>query len=162
MRFSVIALVATVAAVANAQSDLYPFAADGPCVTKCLLDVGVSMFPAFTDDPASPNFMESLSYAHSKGQPKYTAYMTKTGPCIGACPASEQEFYLKNYPAKQAWYDAKLNGGTTTAGPTGTATTSFSHPVPTGSDPSPTSGAGSLVASSLVGALTLISAAALF
>ncbi|KAI7825379.1 hypothetical protein BC939DRAFT_448686 [Gamsiella multidivaricata] len=87
MRFSAVAILAAVVAVANAQSDAYPFKDNGACVAKCLLDAGLSMDPNFTDDPTNPNFLTSLGYAHDKGTPKYTAYMTKSGTCITGCPA---------------------------------------------------------------------------
>ncbi|KAG0230394.1 hypothetical protein B0O80DRAFT_495785 [Mortierella sp. GBAus27b] len=109
MRFSVVALVAAVAAVANAQSDAYPFKPNGPCVAECLLSVGKKMDPNFTDDPTSPNFISSLSYAHDRGTPKYTTYMSETGQCIMKCPAAEQELYKEDYEAKATWYTNNKN-----------------------------------------------------
>ncbi|KAI8347235.1 hypothetical protein B0O80DRAFT_465842 [Mortierella sp. GBAus27b] len=85
MRASVVALIAAVAAVANALD--YPFQSDGPCVSKCLSDAGKSLYSSWTDDPNSPNFIESLSYAHERGTDKYRNFMTKAGMCMGPCPA---------------------------------------------------------------------------
>jgi len=46
------------------------------------------MLADFTDDPANPNFIASLSLAHDRGTPKYTSYMTDTGMCFvnSKCP----------------------------------------------------------------------------
>ncbi|KAF9358632.1 hypothetical protein BGX26_001261 [Mortierella sp. AD094] len=112
MRFSVIAIVAAIAAVAHAQTDYYPFTPNGPCVKSCLLTVGKKMDPKFTDEPTDPYFITSLSYAHERQTPKYIAYMTETGPCVGKCPMEEQTLYNLDYPKKMDWYLAHKNGGT--------------------------------------------------
>ncbi|KAF9109244.1 hypothetical protein BGX27_007834 [Mortierella sp. AM989] len=174
MRFSVVALVAAVAAVAHAQSAAYPFAPNGPCVKECLLTVGKGMDPNFTDDPTSPYFITSLAFAHERQTPKYMAYMSTTGPCIGKCPLEEQGIYNKDYPAKNDWYVANKNGGGTAPSSSSGATSSgkpsaTSAPAPgstSGSTapPKPTDGssASSLAASSFVGAAALLVAVALF
>ncbi|KAG0004359.1 hypothetical protein BGZ79_009503 [Entomortierella chlamydospora] len=190
MRFSVIAIVAAIAAVAHAQTDYYPFKPNGACVKSCLLTVGQKMDPQFTDDPTNPYFIASLAYAHERGTPKYIAYMTETGPCIGKCPADEQALYNLDYPAKNDWYVAHKNDAAATASATAPASsttsaaagssTTFGSSQPTSASSSaanaassssttatPTNtnkdnGAGSLAASSLVGAAVLLSAAALF
>ncbi|KAF9318305.1 hypothetical protein BG003_011537 [Podila horticola] len=153
MRFSVVTIVATVVAVASAQelNPLYPFKPNGACVDKCLVDVGNKMLPGqFTEDPANPNFMASLALAHERGTPKYTAYMTETGPCIGKCSAEEQALYNSQYQAKNAWYASKkaelAGNGTTTSAPAPTAT----------------GAASTLKMSGLVGAAAVISAAIFF
>ncbi|KAF8977577.1 hypothetical protein BGZ46_007268 [Entomortierella lignicola] len=170
MRFSVIALVATVAAVANAQTDYYPFQPNGACVKSCLLTVGKDMDPKFTDEPTDPYFISSLYYAHERGTPKYIAYMTKTGPCIAKCPQAEQDLYNKDYPPKNDWYLAHKNGGAATssgaASPSATSSGAVTNGTATTSASAKStnagSGAGSLAASGLVGAVALLSAAALF
>ncbi|KAG0309703.1 hypothetical protein BGZ98_009461 [Dissophora globulifera] len=121
MRFSALAVLAAVVAVANAQTDAYPFKPNGPCVAKCLLDVGKTMYPDFTDDPTNAHFLESLGYAHDKGTPKYITYMTNTGMCIGSCPKEELDLYNSQYQAKADWYASKK--GTTTS-PTAAASPS--------------------------------------
>ncbi|KAF9347019.1 hypothetical protein BGX34_003463 [Mortierella sp. NVP85] len=141
MRFSVVALVAAVAAVANAQSDAYPFKPNGPCIKNCLDTVGKKMFADFTDDPANPNFMASLALAHERGTPKYTSYMTDTGMCFvnSKCPQEEQDLYSQQYEAKNEWYQKNKNAGGKKSGAS-------------------TSG----IASGLVGTVALLGAVALF
>ncbi|KAG0316508.1 hypothetical protein BG000_004839 [Podila horticola] len=153
MRFSVVAIAAAVVAIASAQelNPLYPFKPNGPCVAKCLLDGGNKVLPGqFTEDPANPNFMASLAIAHERGTPKYTAYMTDTGPCKGKCSPEEQALYSSQYEAKNVWYankKAELAGnGTTTSAPAPTAT----------------GAASTLKMSGLVGAAAVMSAVILF
>ncbi|KAF9311261.1 hypothetical protein BG003_007598 [Podila horticola] len=130
MRFSVVAIVAAVAAVASAQelNPLYPFKPDGPCIQKCLTDSGNKMLPGkFTTDPSNPNFLESLSYAHDRGTPKYTAYMTETGMCIATsgCSPAEQDLYRAQYEAKMTWYiDAKAKASASKSAAAGSAAVS--------------------------------------
>ncbi|KAG0076993.1 hypothetical protein BGZ93_004129 [Podila epicladia] len=158
MRFSVVAIVATVVAVVSAQelNPLYPFKPNGACVNQCLLDTGNKMLPGqFTQDPSNPNFMASLALAHDRGTPKYSAYMGETGPCIAKCPTEEQNLYTSQYTAKTAWYASKkaeLAGNGTT-----TATTTASAPGPTA-----TGAASTLKMSGLVGAAAVMSAVILF
>ncbi|KAK3806824.1 MAG: hypothetical protein J3Q66DRAFT_392877 [Benniella sp.] len=106
MHFSAVALVAAVALASSAQAVDYPFKPNGPCVSKCLNDAGKSMYSKFTDDPNSPYFFESLSYAHERGTQKYTDYMTKSGMCLATanCPKSEIDIYQNQYAEKSAWY----------------------------------------------------------
>lgn len=73
------------------------------------------MYEKFTSDPCNPEFMASLAFAHERGTPNYTKYMTDTGMCIMGCPATEQNLYNEQYKAKAAWYaNAKANGTDTT------------------------------------------------
>ncbi|KAF9362784.1 hypothetical protein BGX34_005511 [Mortierella sp. NVP85] len=126
MRFAIVALVAAVALVPSAQAVDYPFKPNGPCVAKCLNDAGKSMFPNFTDNPNSPYFIESLSYAHERGTQKYTDYMTKSGMCLAtsACPQDETDLYQAQYAAKAAWYqENKSKPFTTTTTTVKTTTT---------------------------------------
>ncbi|KAF9387541.1 hypothetical protein CPC16_006988 [Podila verticillata] len=156
MRFSVVAIVAAVVAVASAQelNPLYPFKANGPCVDKCLVDVGNKMLPGvFTEDPSNPNFMKSLALAHERNTPAYTAYMTETGMCLSKCPADEQALYQSQYQAKTNWYQSHKANGTETS-PDSTAT-------PTGGAGAG-SGASTLKMSGMVGAAALMGAVVLF
>ncbi|KAG0275386.1 hypothetical protein BGZ95_008842 [Linnemannia exigua] len=164
MRFSVVALVAAVVAVASAQdaplNPLYPFPAEGACVEACLVKIGKNMMPNFTRDPASPDFLASLAFAHERDTPAYKKYMGETGPCIAKCPAAEQGQYMKAYDAKAAWYYAKT-GKTPTAsanpnaGLPGATGTGASGAKPTGN------GAVANSASALVGAVAVLSTLAL-
>ncbi|KAF9420205.1 hypothetical protein BGZ94_009175 [Podila epigama] len=159
MRFSVIAIAAAVVAVVSAQDPhptLYPFKANGACVHKCLTDVGLDMDPKFTNDPTNEYFIKSLGYAHDRGTPKYTAYMTGTGMCIMKCPKVEQDLYNEQYEAKNDFYVKKK-------------AELAAQPTPTPDDKAtdkPAGGAGngasSLAASGLVGAAALLGAVALF
>ncbi|KAG0016604.1 hypothetical protein BGZ81_011137 [Podila clonocystis] len=130
MRFSVVAIVAAVVAIASAQelNPLYPFKPDGSCIQKCLTDSGNKMLPGkFTTDPANPNFLESLGLAHDRGTPKYTAYMTETGMCIATsgCSQAEQDLYRSQYEAKMTWYtDAKAKAATAKSAASGSAAVS--------------------------------------
>ncbi|KAG0252603.1 hypothetical protein BG011_006876 [Mortierella polycephala] len=149
MRFSAIAIISAVVAVASAQTEGYPFTPNGECVAACLVKAGTGLFPNFSSDPNSPYFIESLSYAHDRGTPKYTAFMTASGMCIGGCPKEEQDHYLADNEAKSDWYAA--NKDTYQSG-------SGDSPAPT-----PESAASSaVVAKGLVGAAALMGAIALF
>ncbi|KAG0380543.1 hypothetical protein BGX24_007398 [Mortierella sp. AD032] len=166
MRFSVVALVAAVVAVASAQelNPLYPFPPNGECIDACLIKVGKDMMPNFTNDPASPDFLASLAFAHERDTPAYKKYMGTTGPCVGRCPADQQQAYLKGYEAKAAWYYAKIGKTPTATGnpnagqpgqPGASATGSGAVTKPTGS------GAVANSASALVGAVAILSTLAL-
>ncbi|KAI1317407.1 hypothetical protein EDD11_008471 [Mortierella claussenii] len=165
MRFSVVAIVASVLAVANAYD--YPFKANGQCVAKCLLDAGKGMYADFTDDPTNPHFLESLSYAHERGTPKYTTYMTKSGMCLTKCPTGELDLYNQQYGAKNEWYKAAkaaaAAGSTSFAVPSYTGTPASGHGA--GGPPTATSSASAIqspnAASSLVvGSTAAVGAAA--
>lgn len=91
------------------------------------------MFADFTSDPNNPNFIKSLGYAHDRGTPKYTNYMTKTGLCISKCPQAQLNLYNEQYDAKNTWYLANKNGGTTEPGVAPSATGSAPAPGTTGS-----------------------------
>ncbi|KAF9082923.1 hypothetical protein BGX23_011958 [Mortierella sp. AD031] len=183
MRFSVVALVAALVAVSSAQDIVdptYPFKPNGPCVDKCLNDIGKKLMPGFTSDPKDPKFLESLGYAHDRGTPKYTAYMNQTGLCISSCPREEQNLYSQQYKEKNAWYVEKKAGGTPGAGnsaaipsggasatPSGgaSATPSGGASATTTGGAKPTGGAGSdaaaNAASGLVSVVALLGAVAL-
>ncbi|KAF9082969.1 hypothetical protein BGX29_003481 [Mortierella sp. GBA35] len=167
MRFSVVALVAALVAVSSAQDIVdptYPFKPNGPCVDKCLNDIGKKLMPGFTSDPKDPKFLESLGYAHDRGTPKYTAYMNQSGMCIMKCPAEEQNLYLQQANEKNAWYVEKKAGGTPGAG-NSTAIPSGGASATTTGGAKPTGGAGSdaaaNAASGLVGVVALLGAVAL-
>ncbi|KAG0051553.1 hypothetical protein BGZ83_003562 [Gryganskiella cystojenkinii] len=143
MRFSTIAIVASVIAAVSAVE--YPFKDNGPCVQKCLDDIGKQVYPDFTSDPNNPHFMESLSFAHEKGTPKYTNYMAKTGMCYSNCPRPELDLYIAQFQPKTDWYLAQKNGG---VAPTNTTS---------GSGPKPTNAAVGVSASgAFVGAAALV------
>ncbi|KAG0291211.1 hypothetical protein BGZ96_005404 [Linnemannia gamsii] len=119
MHFTTVTIASAVVAVASAQTlnPLYPFQPNGACVDACLNKAGKSMFDKFTNDPCSPDFMASLAFAHERGTPNYTKYMTDTGMCIMNCPKPEQELYNEQYKGKAAWYaDKKANGTDPIAG----------------------------------------------
>ena len=122
------------------------------------------MYADFTSDPNNPHFIESLSYAHDRGTPKYTTYMTKTGMCISKCPQSELDFYNEQYQAKADWYNANKNGGTAATGTAPAPAVSGSAPSGTsGAAPKPTSAASNVAASAgLIGAAAIGAAALLF
>ncbi|KAG0360538.1 hypothetical protein BG005_010455 [Podila minutissima] len=147
MRFSVVAIVAAAVAVASAQelNPLYPFKPNGACVQKCLDDAGNKMLPGkWTSDPSQPGFLESLGFAHDRGTPKYSSYMSETGTCIATkgCPPPEQELYKSQYEAKMAWYlDAKAKAAAAAA---------------------KSAAAGSAAVSGFMGAAALVAAVALF
>ncbi|KAF8947730.1 hypothetical protein BGZ47_008102 [Haplosporangium gracile] len=155
MRFSTVAIASAVVAVASAQdvNPLYPFQPNGPCVDGCLTKVGKSMFDKFTNDPASPDFMASLAFAHERDTPAYKTYMTQTGMCIMNCPMSEQDLYNTQYKGKAAWYADKKAGGTGT--PSGNATAPVTTPT------TPPSGAVANSASVLVSVVAVLSTIAL-
>ncbi|KAF9911635.1 hypothetical protein EC991_002753 [Linnemannia zychae] len=157
MRFSTVAVVAAVVAVASAQdaplNPLYPFRPNGPCVDACLTKTGKSMMPNFTSDPASPDFLASLSLAHDRDTPAYKKFMASTGMCIYQCPEAEKLVYNVDYPAKAEWYYAK----------TGKTPTASANPD-AGMNPQPTGGASGAVAntaSALVGVAAFLSTVAL-
>ncbi|GJJ77129.1 hypothetical protein EMPS_09488 [Entomortierella parvispora] len=156
MRFSTIAIVASIVAAASAVD--YPFKPNGACVQTCLDSVGKDMNPNFTSDPNSPYFMESLSYAHDRGTPKYITYMTKTGMCISKCPQDQLDLYNAQYQAKADWYAANKNGGTAASGSAtapAPSTTSGTTPKPTGAASGVSASLG-LVGAAAVGAAVLL------
>ncbi|KAF9968939.1 hypothetical protein BGZ73_009008, partial [Actinomortierella ambigua] len=111
----------------------YPFQPDGACVAGCTNEAGKSLFPNYTQDPKSPYFIESLSYAFERGSPKTTEFMIKAGTCMQSCPQAELDLYRNQYNAKLAWYNAN-KGTQPTVAPTTPApvvTTTTVAPIPT-------------------------------
>ncbi|KAF9181262.1 hypothetical protein BGZ51_005565 [Haplosporangium sp. Z 767] len=162
MRFSAIAIISTVVAVASAQTGGYPFKANGACVAACLDKAGKSMFPNFSSDPNSPYFIESLSYAHDRGTPKYMAYMTQTGTCISTCPKDEQDQYMADYQAKADWYAANKDSYKPGSGGSAAPSASSSSGAPAPSNKPESAASSAVVAKGLVGAAALMGAVALF
>ena len=65
------------------------------------------MWSEWTDDPASLNFIESLSYKCQRGDPAYTAFMTQSGTCMMNCSESENSDYgNREHPDSCRWYEA--------------------------------------------------------
>ncbi|KAF9397189.1 hypothetical protein BGZ94_006378, partial [Podila epigama] len=95
----------------------YPFLPNGPCVDKCMNDVGKALFPNYSEDPASPYFWESMDLSYNRGTPATIQFMTDTGMCFGRsqCPKEELDLYSNQWTAQKAWYDANRPPRTTVA-----------------------------------------------
>ncbi|KAF9903604.1 hypothetical protein EC991_003516 [Linnemannia zychae] len=107
----------------------FPFLPNGPCVAKCTLEAGKSLYPDYSEDPKSPFFWESMSYSYVRGSTKNQAFMIKAGTCMAPCPKPEITLYTSQYSAQVNWYNA--NKPTTTAPPTTTTTTTTTTAPPT-------------------------------
>ncbi|KAG0010799.1 hypothetical protein BGZ80_001177 [Entomortierella chlamydospora] len=118
-------------------SSYFPFAPEGACVVGCTTSAGLSMFPNYSEDPASPYFIESLSYSYESGSANTGAFMTKAGMCMGRCPQDELDLYNAQYPGKKAWY--LEHKGTTTTAPATTAPTTARTTTTTSASTVPTS-----------------------
>ncbi|KAF9586395.1 hypothetical protein BGW38_005826 [Lunasporangiospora selenospora] len=152
MRFTTIAAVAAVAAVAQAQITDYPFPANAPCIQGCIDKVGKAEFADFSMDPANPNFMASLAFISERGTPRYSAFMGKTGPCMMSCTQQEQDDYRAAFDKKVQWYLAKK---AELAGKNNTK-------PDTANPNNKTSSANTMVASGLAGAAAFVGAVVLF
>ncbi|KAG0316400.1 hypothetical protein BGZ97_006915, partial [Linnemannia gamsii] len=137
MRFSAVAIAAALIAVANAQSDYFPFPREGSCIEACTDRVGKTRFPEYNDvDEYGARFIESLSYSYESGSENTRLFMNEVGQCMGSCPPAQLTPYAMMFPQKRTWYNAnKL--GTPPPRPTAvvpTATTS-APPVVTSTPP---------------------------
>ncbi|KAF9955311.1 hypothetical protein BGZ72_003834 [Mortierella alpina] len=108
MRFTIVAVAASLIAAASAALPKYDFKPDGPCVEACTLKAGKELFPNFTHDQSSPYFLQSLAYDHDRAHPKYRDMMMSAGMCMGACPKAEQDLYRAQFQAKTVWYQNAL------------------------------------------------------
>ncbi|KAI7857371.1 hypothetical protein BDC45DRAFT_578855 [Circinella umbellata] len=80
------------------------------CVKECKISAGRALWSEWTDDPASPNFIESLSYKCQRGDPVYTAFMTQSGTCMMNCSESENSDYgNREHPDSCKWYEEHKN-----------------------------------------------------
>ncbi|KAG0268600.1 hypothetical protein DFQ27_006238, partial [Actinomortierella ambigua] len=104
--FSAVALIASVAAVASAAVN-YPFAPSSPCMSACSIEEGKKIYPDYTQDPASPHFMKSIEVELFKGHPDYSKFQMNAGMCWMKCPQAEQEAYIKDFPARRAWFESQ-------------------------------------------------------
>ncbi|KAI9250158.1 hypothetical protein BDA99DRAFT_425192, partial [Phascolomyces articulosus] len=99
----------------------YDVAAPGDCVKDCKIKAGRDLWAQWTDDPASPDFIESLSYKCERGNPAYTAFMTSSGTCMMNCPEDQNNDYgSREHPDSCTWYNAHKDdecseGGSTTS-----------------------------------------------
>ncbi|KAG2227777.1 hypothetical protein INT45_002015 [Circinella minor] len=76
------------------------------CVKECKINAGRALWSEWTDNPASPNFIESLSYKCQRGDPVYTAFMTQSGTCMMNCSESENSDYgNREHPDSCKWYE---------------------------------------------------------
>ncbi|KAG0167863.1 hypothetical protein DFQ28_002728 [Apophysomyces sp. BC1034] len=112
-------LVGTLAlgSVASAATNCNPtFSApfSGDCITNCNKKAGTGLYKDWTNDPASPKFIESLSYQCAKGTTTYTAFMTDAGICMMGCSKDEQTAFGKEFQVACQWYsdhkDDKCDG----------------------------------------------------
>ncbi|KAG0228499.1 hypothetical protein BGW42_002123 [Actinomortierella wolfii] len=155
MKFSVVALVASVVAVASAID--YPFAAEPKCIADCKMEAGKKIMADYTLDPQNPKFMESQAIEMVKGTPNYTRFMSESGMCMSKCTQEEQQAYMKDFAARREWYQKQTGSG---GAPSGTS--------PSGAAPSsqptdkPGSGASMLTVSGFAAAAAGAVAVALF
>ncbi|KAF9943185.1 hypothetical protein BGZ75_001782 [Mortierella antarctica] len=152
MRFLTVAAAVSVVAVASAQTEKYPFKPDGACVEACTLKEGKLLFPNFTHDENSPNWLESLGFDHDRSHPKYSTMMMNAGICMSACPVPEQELFRAQFQAKTEWYQKAKSGAgkpePTTGGDGGASATSVRPTTaPTGASVAPPAASGSPAAS---------------
>ncbi|KAG0203519.1 hypothetical protein BGX33_009057, partial [Mortierella sp. NVP41] len=145
MRLSAVAIVVSLAAVANAQSAYFNFPPEGPCIRKCTDTLGKARFANYDDvDEYGAYFIESLSYTFDSGTPKTISFMMDTGICFSTpmCPSDELALYRSQYQAKKDWYIAHKNTPPpprpTTAPPTTVAPTTVA-PTTTSAPPTTTS-----------------------
>ncbi|KAF9975340.1 hypothetical protein BGZ73_001061 [Actinomortierella ambigua] len=155
MKFSVVAIVASVAAVASAIE--YPFAPTGQCMAACNMDIGKKIFADYTMDPNNPNFLKSQELELVKGTPSYTRFMTEGGMCWSKCPTEETQAYMKDFPERRIWYQKQT--GTFTGTPSGAPQATY---VPPNTKPTPTAGASALTVSGLAAVAAGAVAFALF
>ncbi|KAI9491728.1 hypothetical protein BDB00DRAFT_746836, partial [Zychaea mexicana] len=106
----------------------YDVAEPGPCVKECKIKAGQDMWAQWTDDPASADFIESLSYKCERGTPAYTTYMTQSGMCVMNCSADEQADYGNREHADScAWYQEHKDDTCAEASPSPSASADASE-----------------------------------
>ncbi|KAI8146164.1 hypothetical protein BJV82DRAFT_497777, partial [Fennellomyces sp. T-0311] len=85
----------------------YNVAGYGDCTKQCKVNAGRELYADWTDDPTSPNFIESLKYKCERGFPAYTTFMTVSGTCLlGSCSKEEQQDYSREHAESCEWYAA--------------------------------------------------------
>lgn len=70
---------------------------------------GQSLWPEWTDDPASSNFINSLAFQCEKGTPNYMAFMTSAGMCMTSCSADDQAAFKTEFQQACQWYTSHSN-----------------------------------------------------
>ncbi|ORE21699.1 hypothetical protein BCV71DRAFT_167306, partial [Rhizopus microsporus] len=102
-------LAAAAATAVSAQScnPTYNTPSAGECFAKCNESAGKTFFSDWTSDPASPNFLKSLSLMCSKGTAEYMAFMTKAGMCMVSC--SNPDLFNQEFASACAWWEQHKN-----------------------------------------------------
>ncbi|KAL4401731.1 hypothetical protein ACI68E_001378 [Malassezia pachydermatis] len=101
-----LAILATAGLVAAECDVKFPEINEPQCIKDCNEQAGQSLWPDWTNDPKSPNFMKSLSYMCVRGTPQYIDFMTKGGQCMTKCSGPDQSAFAKNYGRICGFYDA--------------------------------------------------------
>ncbi|KAF7731967.1 hypothetical protein EC973_007072 [Apophysomyces ossiformis] len=107
----------SVASAATNCNPSYNVPSAGECISNCNKKAGTGLYKDWTNDPASPNFIQSLSYQCQKGTTSYTAFMTDAGMCMMSCSKDEQSAFGKEFGGACQWYaahkDDKCDGSAT-------------------------------------------------
>ncbi|KAI7886324.1 hypothetical protein K492DRAFT_122730 [Lichtheimia hyalospora FSU 10163] len=109
MRFSLVA-AATIAGYASlaAAQDCNPsfnVTAAPQCIADCNKKAGQEQYADWTDDPSSPNFIQSMGYQCGKGTPAYTTFMTSSGTCMMSCSKDDQNAFTSYFADACSWYN---------------------------------------------------------
>lgn len=94
-----------------------------------LQSAGKTFFSDWTSDPASPNFIKSLSLMCNKGSAEYMAFMTKAGMCMVSC--SNPESFSQEFASACAWWQEHKNDSCGSSNGSGQTTTSQPAPSQT-------------------------------
>ncbi|KAG0240711.1 hypothetical protein BGW41_006708 [Actinomortierella wolfii] len=160
MKFSVVALVASVVAVASAID--YPFAAEPKCIADCKMEAGKKIMADYTLDPQNPKFMESQAIEMVKGTPNYTRFMSESGMCMSKCTQEEQQAYMKDFAARREWYQKQTGTGGAPSGTSPSGSAPSSQPSGKPDDKKSESAASMLTVSGFAAAAAGAVAVALF
>ncbi|KAG0194634.1 hypothetical protein DFQ28_008893 [Apophysomyces sp. BC1034] len=87
----------------------YSVPSAGDCIKSCNQKAGTGLYKDWTNDPAAPNFVKSLSYQCAKGTVDYMTFMTDAGICMTACSKDQQDAFGKEFSAACTWYDQHKN-----------------------------------------------------
>ncbi|ORZ18552.1 hypothetical protein BCR42DRAFT_411137 [Absidia repens] len=157
MRLSLLALGAASYVAAQNCNPTYNVASSGDCMKQCSMDAGKSIYSDYTLDPASPNFIKSLSSSCYKGTPDYIAFMTSAGTCWLKCDKKQQDDYTqREFKESCSWYNEHKDDTCNASSASGSSGNSTASSSGSGANASQsTSGSNHLKATGIVAGMAV-------
>ncbi|KAK9674711.1 hypothetical protein K7432_016973 [Basidiobolus ranarum] len=97
MHFAIQVLAGIAAVSVVSASDYFPFKYPNDCITECAMEAGKKCWPNYTQDPNSPDFVESFACLCGSDQAKVNGFLTDSLNCMleKSCPNYMSEAQLE-------------------------------------------------------------------